>query len=115
MLPAQNSSTNSLVTRDVLPLSPLLSSLVSNPPPPSNVSVMASNTWGQLEPVDTAPNPTLLAVLNGTRDAVALVQLDNQGLVAAAWRDAFSALFVLGIVVLLALIVHGGESLQQQQ
>jgi hypothetical protein len=92
----QNLNVTQYLASLLLPYSPLLLTAVS------------SSATASVTPVCTDLNPQVIAVINDTASLELLAVPDSQLTVVDAWNNAFSAIILGGVAVLVALLVHAG-------
>ena len=105
--PPQASAVSKLLSAQLLPFSPVLTSLLSATSAPSTLS--NASAWATLVPASIALQPGLLTLLNGSAPYTLSVDTNLTSPILDAWNAFFSALFIGGGAVMLALIIHAGE------
>jgi hypothetical protein len=103
-----NSTINFLVSETFLPYSPLMSSAISSPPPPSNLAIINATAFPPLDTVDCLPDPALVHLLNGSSSLHLDLSIDLSGEVQKSWGMTFSALLATAALIGAALIIHLG-------
>ena len=105
--PPQSSAVSQLLSAQLLPFSPVLTSLLSATSAPSTLS--NASAWATLVPASIALQPGLLTLLIGSAPYTLSVDTNLTSPILDAWNAFFSALFIGGGAVMLALIIHAGE------